>query len=92
VLDDFEYPAQRYRLAPGDSLCLVTDGISEAMNAQGELYGVERLDALLAQTHGMGPEALVSAVREDVRRHVGDAEPSDDLTLLVVRWNGTARQ
>lgn len=88
VLEDFEYPVQHYRMAPGDSLCLITDGISEAMNEQGELYGVERLDALLAQTHGVGPEALVAAVREDVRRHVGAAEPSDDLTLLVVRWNG----
>ncbi|MRV73608.1 SpoIIE family protein phosphatase [Duganella sp. FT92W] len=90
VLDDFEYPVQRYSLAPGDSLCLTTDGISEAMNEQGDLYGVERLDALLAQTHGLGPEALVAAVREDVRHHVGTAEPSDDLTLLVVRWNGAA--
>lgn len=90
VLDDFEYPVQRYQLAPGDSLCLATDGISEAMNEQGELYGVERLDALLEQTHGLGPDSLVAAVREDVRRHVGTAEPSDDLTLLVVRWNGKA--
>ncbi|WP_229499861.1 SpoIIE family protein phosphatase [Pseudoduganella ginsengisoli] len=90
VLEDFEYPVQHYQMAPGDSLCLTTDGISEAMNGQGELYGVERLDALLAHTHGLGPEALVAAVREDVRRHVGTAEPSDDLTLLVVRWNGSA--
>jgi len=88
VLEDFEYPVQHYRMEPGDSLCLITDGISEAMNEQGDLYGIERLDALLAQTHGLGPEALVAAVREDVRRHVGTAEPSDDLTLLVVRWNG----
>ncbi len=88
VLDDFDYPVQRYQLAPGDSLCLITDGISEAMDEAGALYGVERLDALLEQAHGLGPDALVAAVREDVGRHVGHAEPSDDLTLLVVRWNG----
>ena len=91
VLDDFDYPVQRYQMAPGDSLCLITDGISEAMDEAGALYGVERLDALLEQAHGLGPDALVAAVREDVRRHVGQAEPSDDLTLLVVRWNGPHR-
>lgn len=90
VLDDFDYPVQHYRLRPGDSLCLATDGIAEAFDGQGGLYGIERLDALLARAHGMAPDALVAAVREDVRRHVGAAEPSDDLTLLVVRWNGAA--
>jgi serine phosphatase RsbU (regulator of sigma subunit) len=48
VMDDFEYPVQQYQLQPGESLCLTTDGISEAMNQSGELYGNERLNSLLA--------------------------------------------
>jgi len=91
VMDDFEYPVQRYQLRPGDCLCLSTDGITEAMNEAGELYGNERLDQLLARIDaGATPAAILHAVREDVRAHVGKAEPSDDLTLLVLRWNGPA--
>jgi serine phosphatase RsbU (regulator of sigma subunit) len=88
VIDDFEYPVQQYQLQPGESLCLTTDGISEAMNKAGELYGNERLNSLLAGVATTAPAAVVQAVRDDVRRHVDGAEASDDLTLLVLRWNG----
>ncbi|WP_373986885.1 CHASE2 domain-containing protein [Duganella sp. BuS-21] len=90
VMDDFDYPVQQYQLQPGESLCLTTDGIGEAMNQAGELYGSERLDRLLTAAATTAPAALVQAVRDDVRRHVDGAEASDDLTLLVLRWNGAA--
>lgn len=90
VLDDFEYPVRQYQLQPGESLCLTTDGIGEAMNKDGQLYGNERLDRLLAGLAAAAPCAVVQAVRDDVRRHVDGAEASDDLTLLVLRWNGAA--
>ncbi|MBV6322003.1 CHASE2 domain-containing protein [Duganella violaceipulchra] len=92
VMDDFEYPVQHYQLQAGECLCLTTDGINEAMNEAGDLYGNERLDRLLAALPAAAatPAALVQAVRDDVRLHVGQAEPSDDLTLLVLRWNGAA--
>lgn len=88
VLDGFEYPVQRYRLSAGESLCLLTDGVTEAMDEQGALYGHDRLDALLAQQGGAAPANIVWAIREDVRKFVGTAEASDDLTLLVLRYNG----
>jgi len=88
VMDDFDYPVQRYRLQPGESLCLTTDGIGEAMDEAGGLYGNARLDALLGGAAGGDPAAIVQSVRDDVRLHVGAAEASDDLTLLVLRWNG----
>ncbi|WP_229259605.1 CHASE2 domain-containing protein [Duganella aceris] len=94
VMDDFEYPVQRYRLQAGECLCLATDGIGEAMNEAGDLYGNARLDRLLAGAAVDAligtPAAVVQAVRDDVRLHVGTAEASDDLTLLVLRWNGPA--
>jgi serine phosphatase RsbU (regulator of sigma subunit) len=68
---------------------VVTDGVTEAMNARGELYGARRLAAVLAAAPADADSAGVGMrVREDVRRFVGDAEPSDDLTLLCLRWNG----
>ena len=71
----------------GEILCLVTDGVTEATNAAGELYGRARLEALLA---GMppeaGPEEVGEAVRRDVERFAAGVEPADDLALLVLRW------
>ncbi|MBJ7310910.1 CHASE2 domain-containing protein [Rugamonas sp. CCM 8940] len=118
VIEEFDYPVQRYQLRPGDCLCLNTDGVTEAMDAAGQVYGNARLDSLLAVHSGQGgtapgagagvgeaaltaghvvppgggvtPADVVRAVREDVRAHVGAAEPSDDLALLVLRWNGPA--
>jgi sigma-B regulation protein RsbU (phosphoserine phosphatase) len=76
------------RLAPGDVLCALTDGVTEAMNERGELYGHERLERLLASLPpGAAPGDINSAVIEDVKRFVGEAAASDDLTLLALRWN-----
>jgi len=90
VVDDFEYPGARRQLAPGDLLCLITDGVSEAQNAAAELYGGERLRVVLSRcaVDGAGSAALLEAVRVDVAAFTGPVEPADDLTMLVLRWKG----
>jgi len=90
VLEDFAYPlVSNIQLTPGDTLCLITDGVSEAMDENQALYGNERLIACLGAAEP-GAATLLKAVRDDVARFVGTAEASDDLTLLTVRWLGTA--
>jgi serine phosphatase RsbU (regulator of sigma subunit) len=91
VIENYAYPVQHRALAAGEWICVVTDGVTEAMNAAGELYGAARLRAVLeALPASIGPSELLAAVRADVGRFVGAAEASDDLTLLCVRWNGAA--
>ncbi|HEX4944023.1 MAG TPA: CHASE2 domain-containing protein [Usitatibacteraceae bacterium] len=89
VLEAYPYPSTRRALARGEWLLVLSDGATEAMNAAGEFFGVERLRTSLAW---LGDEtdavAIVSRVRDDVRRFSGAAEPADDLTLLAIRWNG----
>ena len=87
VLDDFCYPVTRLQLLPGEILYLITDGITEAMNAEGELYGNTRLADTLAVA-GTGAQQVIVALHTSVITFVGDAKPSDDLTLLAVRFNG----
>ena len=89
VIEGYAYSAERYRLLPGEALCLFTDGVTEAMNADDELYGRQRLFSLLKSSSG-ATEAmqLVNAIRDDVRAFVLTTERSDDLTILVLRWNG----
>jgi sigma-B regulation protein RsbU (phosphoserine phosphatase) len=89
VIEDFPYRYQRQALRPGETLFLFTDGVTEAMNAAEELYGRQRLFSALRSAPDSGDAAaVVNAVRDDVRRFVGDVERSDDLTILALRWNG----
>lgn len=91
VIDDFTYVAQQVRLSPGDSLCLITDGISEAMNAGGQAYGSERLvQVLKAASACASPADVVQRVQDELTTFAGEAEASDDMTLLVLRWTGLA--
>jgi serine phosphatase RsbU (regulator of sigma subunit) len=89
VVENYAYPVERRQVAIGEWICVVTDGITEAMNPRGELYGAQRLQAVLRSLPGdVTPSQVLGAVRADVRAFVGAAVPSDDLTLLCVRWNG----
>jgi serine phosphatase RsbU (regulator of sigma subunit)/CHASE2 domain-containing sensor protein len=90
VIEGFEYPSGHLSLARGEWLCVVTDGVTEAMNPRAEFYGAARLKTLLEREQSGAPEVIVAAIAEDVRRFSGSAEQSDDLTLLCVRWNGAA--
>jgi serine phosphatase RsbU (regulator of sigma subunit) len=91
TLEDYPYESARDRMAPGDSLVLVSDGVAEAMNSAGELFGRARLGRLLLEMPaGLTAEARVKAVADEVRRFSAGAEMADDVTLLVVRWLGAA--
>jgi serine phosphatase RsbU (regulator of sigma subunit) len=89
VLDDFAYEAGEYRMRPGETLVLVTDGLTEARSPAGELYGRGRLLAVLeALDPGSGAAAVGERIRRDMVRFVAEAEPSDDVAVLVLRWHG----
>jgi sigma-B regulation protein RsbU (phosphoserine phosphatase) len=74
------------RLEPGDALLLFTDGVSEAMDGAGRMFGTERLEAVLRES-GSGPGAgcLVTGVREAVDAFAAGAEQYDDVTMLGFR-------
>jgi len=91
TLEDFPYKTERHRLAPGESLVMVSDGVPEAMNSAGELFGRARLGEILAKMTGtLSAGERVNAVREEVRKYAAGAEIADDVTILVVRWRGPA--
>ncbi len=78
-----EYAESHTELPAGASLVLYTDGIVEARR-NGELYGDDRLDALLADRHDLPARALAAAVAEDAREFAG-GDLSDDLAVVVIR-------
>jgi len=93
VLEDFAYPTARHQFAAGEWLCVVTDGVTEAMNARRELYGSARLKSVLeAVPEGAEAGDVIAAVKRDVAAFVGVAEVADDLTLMVLRWKKTGSE
>ncbi|MDT8999760.1 SpoIIE family protein phosphatase [Paucibacter sp. APW11] len=84
VMPGMDYSNQQARLAPGDTLLLYTDGITEAFAADGEAYGEARLRHWLAGAAGESAAAKLGSLVEDVADFVGGAEASDDLTALVL--------
>jgi serine phosphatase RsbU (regulator of sigma subunit)/pSer/pThr/pTyr-binding forkhead associated (FHA) protein len=77
---DIEYAHRTLKLSPGDALVMYTDGITEAMNAAGELYGSKRLLELMSAADEPVPQ-LGRRVLDDVKRFVGARAQSDDLCL-----------
>ena len=84
VMPDDEYGAIPIRLQAGDGFIFFTDGLYEAMNAQGEEFGLERVqDVLRSQVYRPGPEIL-DALRSAVRAFAGATPPHDDICLVSV--------
>jgi serine phosphatase RsbU (regulator of sigma subunit) len=88
VIDRTIYAEDSVTLAPGDTLVLFTDGITEATNSADELYGDDRLRASLDGHRAARAAGIVSETAADVRRFAGGAPQSDDQTMLVVRYHG----
>ena len=87
--EDFEYPAESFTLQPGDALVVLTDGVTEAMTAANDAYGAERAkDMLGTLTHDAPSATLVDRLYTDVQTFIAGNEPSDDVTILAVRYLG----
>lgn len=86
--------AETGQIPKGGSLFLYTDGVTEAMNLQKEMFGMERLDATLrgcvdqVTQASHAPREVIASVLGAVQTFAGEAKPSDDITMLACRWHG----
>ncbi len=85
IIDGVTFSSQSIQLNPGDSLLLYTDGISEAMNENYEAYGEPRLCDLLTGSAHNNAQQLVEGIITDVNTFTGEAEQSDDITLMALQ-------
>jgi len=84
VEPEAEYRHTEFSLAPGEVLLLITDGITDAQNAKGELYGLDRLRPLYSRAKGSATD-IGQKILDDVGRFVGDNAQFDDTCLLCIR-------
>jgi sigma-B regulation protein RsbU (phosphoserine phosphatase) len=88
VIPESGYGLGSLVLGAGDSLLLYTDGVTEAMDPQGDFFGEERLTAHLARCGGATPEELCGDLLAEVDRFASGAAQSDDITLVALRYCG----
>jgi sigma-B regulation protein RsbU (phosphoserine phosphatase) len=88
LFEDARYEEESATLAPGDIVVAFSDGISEALDEAGQEYSDGRLLASVQAHRDLPPQRLLDALLADVRRFSGTATPSDDITLVVVRYDG----
>ena len=82
-LEGFTYETSTFRMDHGDRIFLYTDGVTEAMNRQDELFGEKRLLAWMSQNRGAAPEEALHGLREAIAVFADGAEQYDDITMLM---------
>ena len=89
IKPDCTFSLQETTLTPGSLLFLYTDGLTEATRGDGEMFREEGVHAQLSgHDESTSAERLVSNMTDAVNRFIGEAEQSDDLTMLVLKWLG----
>ena len=92
VIADFQFKNQEIRLDPGTTIFLFTDGLNEAENAEHAQFGDVRIwktaQKMLAEQRHQ-PKELIGEMTDKVHQFVGDAEQSDDLTMLAIQYKGS---
>jgi len=88
VFENAQFDEETMALQPGDIVVAFSDGVTEALNPAGDEFTDDRLLASVRAHQSKSPEALVEGLLADVRAFCGDATQSDDLTIVLVRYDG----
>jgi len=88
LFDQAAFDEEALTLQPGDFILAFSDGVSEAMNEAGDEFSDDRLLACVESNRGGTPQAVCDSLLKDVRTFCGDAAQSDDVTIVLVRYDG----
>ena len=88
AMKDVSFRQHSFRLKPGDSFFVYTDGVAEATDRNGELYGTGRMLAALNREADAQPDQILLNLTEDIAAFVDGAEQFDDMTMLCFRYQG----
>ncbi len=88
VMENSSYKTMTTFLNPGDTLLLYTDGVTEAMNANGQPFSDNSLKELVVKLSGQKPDLMVQEIVKQVQSFAGNAPQSDDITILALYYRG----
>lgn len=85
IMDTFPYEEEATSLSPNDMIVIYTDGVTEAMNGQQEMFGEENLTSLLAQHRGLSASEVMDSITTGLKAHIGGHTQYDDITIVVIK-------
>src|SRR5262249_43132413 len=85
AFDFVEYKSRQTRLAPGDVVVMYTDGVTEAANADNQMYGEDRLEKLVMQSVNLSAEEIKQWILDDVLSFTAGLPQGDDITMIVLK-------
>ncbi len=88
AMEDTRYEGHAFKLEPGDSIVVYTDGVTEATDEGDEMFGADRLAEALNSEPDAPPEKCIDNVKKSIDDFKGEAEQFDDITLLAIKYNG----
>lgn len=88
TIEDMPFKQHAFKLEPGDTFFVYTDGVTEATNSKNELFGTDRMLDVLNHSIDADPEMILSNMSENINAFVGEAKQFDDITMLALKYNG----
>ena len=88
IMPGMRFKEHEFELHPGDSLFVYTDGVTEATNANNELFGTDRMLEALNRDPDAAPDTILRNVRKEIDAFVGEAPQFDDITMLGLHYMG----
>lgn len=88
LFDEAEYDELEFRMKPGDMFVLFSDGILDARNRKGELFGRGRVERIVAECSGKSASCVVDSLFKAVAEHSAGVETFDDQTVVAIKVRG----
>ena len=90
LFDEAEYDEFEFRMKPGDMFVFFSDGILDARNSKGELFGRRRTEQVVAECAEQSASCVVESIFKAVAEHAAGVETFDDQTVVAIRVRGTS--
>jgi sigma-B regulation protein RsbU (phosphoserine phosphatase) len=92
VVEDFSFKNEKIILAPKDTIVIYTDGVTEAMNKEEEMFSEQRLENTIKRSKNVSPKEMTLSIVTEVQKFANGAAQSDDITILVLRYFGDVEE
>jgi phosphoserine phosphatase RsbU/P len=90
LFDDAEYDEFKFKMKPGDMFVFFSDGILDARNRKGEMFGRGRVEQIIGECSGSSADCVVDLLFKAVAEHAAGVETFDDQTVVAIRVKGSA--
>jgi serine phosphatase RsbU (regulator of sigma subunit) len=85
TFDNFPYETKEVKISKGDTILLLSDGMPELQNENGEMFGYEKLNEKFGEIARNKPEEIITELKETAASWVNDKDPGDDVTFVVIK-------